>query len=114
MPKLICDVHNCKFNYDLMCSKYSIDVDGVESKCKRDTKCASFKVKDESNLNYEFANLDKIASPNTEVYCDVVKCVFERGQRCYADKVVIKKLSTKDESVITNSFTSCETFESKD
>lgn len=113
MPKLICNVSECKYNCKSMCSKYAIDVDGIDSRCKKDTKCSSFKKKDDSLLNYEFANLEEITTPTTEVYCDVVKCVFERGQKCCADKVVIKSthnVNSKDSNVITH----CETFESKD
>ena len=34
MPKLKCKAENCAYNYDWLCKKSFIDVDGVESKTK--------------------------------------------------------------------------------
>ena len=116
MPKIKCEVIQCYYNSNLTCGKNYIDVDGIDSRTKKDTACASFKYRDYEAINYEFANLDPNAQ-HTEVYCDVVKCVFERGQKCYADRIVIKNTinPNENETAAKNSFnTHCQTFESKD
>ena len=42
MPKLKCKAENCAYNYDWLCRKNFIDVDGVDSKCKEQTCCCSY------------------------------------------------------------------------
>ena len=115
MPKVKCNVLNCRYNYDLLCSKKNIDVDGIDSKNKLDTQCSSYEYLNHDNYNVEFAKMENEPTPQTEVYCDVIKCVFERGQRCHADRIVIKTTETKkDHNKHTKTTTHCETFESKD
>ena len=115
MPKLKCDVKQCKYNCDSLCSKQHIDVDGINSKSKKDTQCSSFEYCNPSDYNYEFSTLEQKPTEQTEVYCDVIQCVFERGQKCYADKVVIKNLqNSTDGNKTTAAITHCQTFESKD
>ena len=118
MPKLKCKVEQCMYNYDWLCSKNYIDVDGPGARNKTDTCCKSYEPKSSDNMNYEFATLGGI-TPNimTEVYCDAVNCVFEKGQRCYADRIEIKNVSGKLEENVDKSLssdvTNCQTFESK-
>lgn len=114
MPKIKCEVSQCKYNNDSSCLKNTIDIDGIDSKCKSDTYCSSFEYKEKSSFNYEFATLGKKESPKTEVYCDVVQCVFEKGQKCYADKIEIKNLPNKNAQLSNSLITHCYTFESKD
>ena len=114
MPKLKCDVKECKYNYETMCSKIAIDVDGIDSKNKYDTKCSSFVCRSNDDLNYEFAKFENKPTPTTQVYCDVIKCVFERGQKCYADRIVIKHLNNGTTNPPLSTITHCETFESID
>lgn len=114
MPKLKCEVYQCKYNYNNNCSKKTIDIDGVNSKCKSDTTCASFEYRSDNSYNYEFATLEKPLEQKTEVFCDVVQCVFERGQKCCADRIVIKNLPNKNAQLTNNLVTHCHTFESKD
>lgn len=118
MPKLKCKVEQCAYNYDWLCSKNYIDVDGTDAVRKSDTCCKSFLFKDVETLNYEFARMDGYPQAKTEVYCDVVSCVFEKGQRCYADRIEIinegeiESLNYKDGS--RPQITLCKTFECKD
>lgn len=114
MPKLKCEVFQCKYNQDSCCLKETIDIDGINSKSKSETRCMSFKYKEPNSYNYEFSLLEKTPNQKTEVYCDVVQCVFERGQKCYADKIVIKNLPNKSSELSNNLITHCQTFESKD
>ena len=117
MPKIKCEVEQCTYNSHSTCVKNHIDVDGINSKTKKDTACSSYKLRDLDSYNFEFANIDPKAQ-HTEVYCDVVQCVFERGQRCQADRIVIKNIfkenNIDDGKVKSSSITHCQTFESKD
>lgn len=114
MPKLKCEVGQCAHNYNNCCLKKAIDIDGVESKCKSDTSCLSYEYRGESRLNYEFATFDEPTDNATEVYCDVIQCVFEKGQKCYADRIVIKNVNSDNTKTTNNMITHCQTFESKD
>lgn len=114
MPKLKCEVTLCKYNHDNNCMKKTIDIDGFNSKCKNDTSCSSFEYKADDSFDYEFATMDKSREQKTEVFCDVVQCVFERGQKCCADRIVIKNTPNKTAHSSNNLLTHCHTFESKD
>lgn len=114
MPKLKCEVKECKYNYETMCSKRAIDVDGIDSKNKNDTKCSSFVYRNLNDINFEFSKFENEPTPTTEVYCDVIKCVFERGQKCHADRIVIKQMTSNSINQPTSTSTLCETFESID
>ena len=107
MPKLKCKVENCAYNYDWLCKKSFIDVDGVDSKTKVQTACMSFISNKDKKHNVEFAAFEKDPSINTEIYCDAVNCVYEKNQKCYADKVEI----VSDSNNLNNRSTHCQTFE---
>ena len=118
MPKLKWQVEQCIYNYDWLCAKNYIDVDGYHAKNKKDTFCNSYECKSNNN-NVEFAVLDgDTPSMITEVYCDVTNCVFERGQRCYADRIEIKNvngaLRVDPNQGVSPDVTSCQTFECRD
>lgn len=117
MPKIKCEVEQCTYNSHLTCIKDNIDVDGLYSKTKKDTACSSYKLKDPDSYNFEFATIDP-KSQHTEVYCDVVQCVFERAQKCHADRIVIKNIFNDNNihgnKAKSSSITHCHTFESKD
>lgn len=108
MPRLNCKVENCAYNYNKLCKKNYIDVDGPFSKTKDDTCCNSFcDCDDVRNIDTEFATFDKAANIKTEIYCDATNCVYEKGQRCYADHVEILKCKDGHDKQITH----CQTFE---
>ena len=44
MPKLKCKVEQCIYNYDWLCGKNYIDVDGPDAKTKKETRCSSINV----------------------------------------------------------------------
>lgn len=109
MPKLKCKVENCAYNYDWLCMKNAIDVDGPTSKCKSQTCCKSYCNKNDASVDTEFATFDSSPSIHTEVYCDAVNCVYEKNQRCYADRIEI--LNDNSESGKESRSTHCQTFE---
>ncbi len=107
MPKLKCKAENCAYNYDWLCKKSFIDVDGVESKTKMQTACMSFCNANDTSNNVEFATFEGTPSINTEIYCDAVNCVYEKNQKCYADRVeIISDIKDKNKRS-----THCQTFE---
>lgn len=118
MPKLKCKVEQCAYNYDWLCRKNYIDVDGPSSRNKKETTCKNYLFKDVDTYKYEFASFVDSPKAITEVYCDAINCVFEKGQKCYADRIEINnvtgetKANYKDGS--KKDITYCQTFESKD
>ncbi len=116
MPKLQCKVKQCVHNTEGLCSKNYIDVDGVESNTKKETSCKSYLFNNLDNLNYEFSKLEEEKpSLQTEVYCDAVKCVYEKGQKCYADRIEIANVNNSETSNSKEqSITHCKTFEPRD
>ncbi len=118
MPKLKCKVDQCAHNKSGLCSKNYIDVDGPEANNKKETSCRSYLFKDVDTYEYEFATMDKEATLQTEVYCDAVKCVYEKGQRCYADRIEIANVNEDSEHSYKHSqkpgVTECKTFEPRD
>ena len=52
----------------------------------------------------------------TEVYCDAIECVYEKGQRCYADRIEIANVDSENSNKHTNKpgVTHCQTFEPRD
>ena len=119
MPKLKCKVDQCAYNKTGLCAKNYIDVDGPEASSKKETSCKSYLFKDvETSYDYEFATMDSNPSLQTEVYCDATQCVYEKGQRCYADRI---EISNVDETTAKDykksqkpSVTECKTFEPRD
>lgn len=111
MPKLKCVVNECCYHYHNCCTKNYIDVDGNAAHKKEDTCCNSFQYVNPEDLNYEIANFDLDKEINTEVYCDVTNCVFEKNQKCYADKIEIKSHKLQKEANHSSSITNCTTFE---
>ena len=114
MPKLNCKVSQCAHYMEGLCSKNYIDVDGPLANKKQETSCKSYLYKDIDTYEYEFATMDFTPTLQTEVYCDATQCVYEKNQRCYADRIEISNVSSKDHSVKkTNNtgVTHCKTFE---
>jgi hypothetical protein len=116
MPKLKCQVNQCIHNSDGLCSKNYIDVDGPTSNSKKETSCKSYLYKGSDLSNYEFSKFDETPSLQTEVYCDAIKCVYEKGQRCYADKIEIANVQSNSQNTQTvdSGVTHCKTFEPRD
>lgn len=119
---IICQNYNVKsinaaHNADGLCAKNYIDVDGPESHNKKETSCKSYLLKDVDTYNYEFAEMGNNPSLQTEVYCDAINCVYEKGQRCYADRIEIANVdseqSTNKQSRKPET-THCKTFEPRD
>ena len=117
MPKLQCKVSQCAHNADGLCAKNYIDVDGPESHNKKETSWKSYLLKDVDTYHYEFAEMGNNPSLQTEVYCDAINCVYEKGQRCYADRIEIANVdseqSTNKQSRKPET-THCKTFEPRD
>lgn len=121
MPKLVCEVRNCAYNYDKLCTKDGISVDGPASRRKRETSCQSFVPREIETLNYEFAKFGADSKQNSEVWCDAVMCVYQQGDRCLADMIKIRVIGSfpSDKRNHTQSAgsvdeTMCQTFEYKE
>ena len=67
----------------------------------------SFCNANDTSNNVEFATFEGAPSINTEIYCDAVNCVYEKNQKCYADRVEIIS-DNKDKNKRS---THCQTFE---
>ena len=61
----------------------------------------------DTKRDVEFASFDGKPSINTEIYCDAVNCVYEKNQKCYADRVEI----LADNNDLNKRSTHCQTFE---
>lgn len=105
MPKLKCTVENCAHNYDYECKKRAIDVEGECSRCKEDTECVSYIERTKDANDTEFAKMSENSRLETEVYCDVDNCVYEKNDKCTADRVEIVGCNR------CNKKTNCHTFE---
>ena len=81
MPKIKCDVKNCTYNYDTKCTRKNIDVESMQALIKDETYCESFVPKSNMTMNYEFASFDSKITPSSDVYCNVVNCVYEKNQK---------------------------------
>ena len=115
MPKLYCKVEQCVHYNEGLCSKNYIDVDGSNARTKKDTFCKSYLLKNNDIFNYEFAEISTKPTIQTEVYCDVEKCVYEKGQRCYADRIEIANKGLNNNPKTSDiTVTHCKTFEPKD
>ena len=95
MPKIICDIDNCTYNMDRKCTRRNIDVESTKAECKDETFCESFLPRSTMTMNYEFAAFDGKKDGEIDVYCNVVSCVYEKNQKCYADRIHIKKSNVK-------------------
>ena len=107
MPKIKCDVKNCTYNYETKCTRRNIDVESMQALIKDETYCESFVPKSTMTMNYEFASFDGKTKPSVDVYCNVVNCVYEKNQKCYADRVEI----LADNNDLNKRSTHCQTFE---
>ncbi len=115
MPKLQCKVKQCVHFSEGLCSKNYIDVDGIESNNKKETSCKSYLFNNGENLKFEFSKFEEKPSVQTEVYCDAIKCVYEKGQKCYADRIEIANINNRENVSSNNSaVTHCKTFEPRD
>lgn len=125
MPKIKCDVKNCTYNYETKCTRKNIDVESMQALVKDETYCESFVPKSNMTMNYEFASFDGKTKPSTDVYCNVVNCVYEKNQKCCADHINIqnsnikckydtefsKELGAQKQSADVCKDTKCNTFE---
>lgn len=119
MPKLSCEVRNCAYNYNRLCTRGAIDVEGPTSRRKRETSCLSFVSRDIESFNYEIAHFGAEEDGKTEIYCDAIYCVYEKGSKCHADRVHITNVDDNRRRNISNEAnqpldTMCKTFESQE
>lgn len=112
MPKLKCKAEDCIYNYDWLCARGYVDIDGIDSKRKEETCCKSYVSKNQVGQDTEFASLDEMPRGVTEVYCDAINCVYESHERCHADRIEIQ--DQNGEAHVTTHDTFCKTFEPKD
>lgn len=119
MPKLSCDVKNCTYNYNRLCTRGAIDVEGPTSRRKKETSCLSFVSRDIETFNYEIARFGLDEDGKTEIYCDAIYCVYEKGSKCHADHVNIATINERKRNDLSKEAnepldTMCRTFESQE
>lgn len=82
MTRLDCNVTNCLHNAENCCCKAAIIVEGEQAKETCDTCCGSF----DENKDGAYHNLFKTPENRLEVDCEAVKCVYNEGRHCSADR----------------------------
>ena len=85
MTKLECSVTNCLHNAENRCCKQAIIVDGHEARENYETCCGSF----DQNGEGSYKNLFKTPENRLEIDCEAVNCVYNRENRCAAERIGI-------------------------
>ena len=106
MAELKCQVENCTYNKEKLCSKGDIMVGGKHACSTEDTCCESFAQKREGRDSYTSA-LDH-PSKIISIDCEAVKCMYNKNYKCIAERVDISGLGACDSRE-----TACATFKEK-
>lgn len=85
MPNLGCDVTSCTHNWEKMCDKDSILVEGECACSSKETCCGSFK--DAKEFGYK--NVTSHVEPHTDVDCEATDCVYNENRYCSAEHISI-------------------------
>ena len=106
MAELKCQVENCTYNKERLCSKGDIMVSGKHAHKTDDTCCESFIQEREGHESYtsSLSHPSKVIS----IDCEAVKCMYNSNYKCVADHVDIRGLGACDCKE-----TSCATFKEK-
>lgn len=86
MPLLSCTARTCLYNKNEYCSKGDILVDGDAAVTQDETCCRSFAMRSEGARNtfQSQKGYEKI-----DVDCKARKCMFNKDEKCDADKITI-------------------------
>lgn len=94
---LTCNASNCVHNLGGLCSANRIEITGMSALTSASTQCMTFTEKGFINALINIANMNipgeiKQLIRNDGVYmyplvaCNAVKCVYNKEQRCEADR----------------------------
>lgn len=84
MTNLKCNVQNCMYNDDKLCSKGDIMIGGRDASKPNETCCESFRERTGSASNSVGHACKKI-----DVDCEATKCVFNEECKCNAHEIGI-------------------------
>lgn len=91
MPKLKCNVNNCRHHHDIYCCKDRVKIDGVSAKCSDETCCSSFKEQEKAkDTDYlvEMAEFS-VANEYVSITCESENCLHNKKKTCHANCVDI-------------------------
>lgn len=83
MTNLNCDVANCAYNKNELCSLNSIDVGGKRAKECESTCCSSFVNQSQGSFSSDAGE----ASPQTEIACKAENCDYNSDCKCHAESI---------------------------
>ena len=86
MPFLSCSAVKCIYNDDHYCQKGDILVEGNHAQEPSETCCSSFR---EDNGEMTAKNFAGESSGKILVDCTACNCRYNRGEKCYAEKIAI-------------------------
>ena len=88
MAELKCQVENCTYNKEKLCSKGDIMVGGKHATNMQETCCESFAEKREGHDSYtsSLQHPSKVIS----IDCEAQNCVYNSNYKCHAEHVDIK------------------------
>lgn len=86
MTDLKCDVKNCAYNKQQLCSKGDIMVGGKTATSPKETRCESFRDKDNDHFVSSFDH----PSSSISIDCEATNCKHNSDYRCVSDEVTIR------------------------
>lgn len=89
MPKLTCDVRNCSYNKDDMCSLHYIKVDGNSATNVEDTCCSDF-----DSSEYAASNSEHQAQDIVAIKCSAAGCIYNKAHECSAREIKMSGATT--------------------
>lgn len=85
MTDLKCDVKTCAYNKEQLCSKGDIMVGGKQATTPKETRCESFRDKEQDHF---VSSLDH-PTKSISIDCEAVNCKYNANYRCAAEHVNI-------------------------
>lgn len=102
MPELRCTVQTCMHNQNDYCDLDKITVGGDAATAPKDTCCDSFEERKDGYSN----QMEKSASPISDVDCQATECNYNKNCSCQAGKI-----SVEGSGACTCGQTECATFD---
>ncbi len=90
MTDIECSVYECAYNTDFSCRRSNIQVGGRDAIKSSETVCQSFGLKSSNDDKLRTTNMAECNNaPNTEVYCNAVRCRYNSDKKCQAQRIRI-------------------------
>lgn len=83
MTDLHCSVRECTYNNQDRCCAGQINVEGHHACECSETCCETYQDRCECGCKNE------VPSPNAQVGCSVITCIYNENQYCHADHILI-------------------------